>query len=307
MLTTDGGATWADRSAGAGSLPGITGLWFFDRREGLAVASDGSSIRTMDGGHSWSVTAPLSNSYGWQRMQFSSSGNVGWVSVSSAIYRSTDRGRTWLAPVPETSARLPYDIADFHFVDDSNGWAIARYSSSQEALYRSSDGGMSWRPVANTGALQGAAAIRFSDTLNGIALGAPGVAWVTTDGGTSWSARPTGTGSYLRRVTFADASTAVAVGDAGFIVRSTDRGLNWTRAAAPTAESLVDVRFVTSSVGYAVGNAGSVLRTSDAGLTWTLQPTGATQALQSAFFVDEQTGWVGGSNGGILATATAGR
>ncbi len=304
LLTADGGATWADRSAGQASLPAIGSVWFFDTREGLALASDGSSIRTTDGGQNWTTTAPLSAGNGWQRAQFAASGKVGWVAAGSTIYRSTDRGLTWLAPAPQTSASIPNGVADFHFVDEMNGWAVGRYSS---ALIRTTDGGMGWQAVANSPIVQTATAVRFADPSNGIIPGEPGVAWVTADGGVSWRARPTGIRTTLLRMAFTDATTVVAVGSGGAIVRSTDRGLNWRRAASPTANDLNDLQFVTPLVGFAAGAAGTLLKTTDGGLTWTAQETATNQALVSIFFVDEQTGWVGGSNGAVLATANGGR
>ena len=306
-LTTDAGASWADRSAAPASLPSIESVWFFDSREGLALASDGSSIRTADGGQTWTTTAPVAFSYGWQRAQFSASGNVGWVAASSSIYRSTDRGKTWLAPVRETSAQLPYDISDFHFVDETNGWAVTRYWSDDSPLFRSRDGGMSWQPVAKSAILGSAIAIRFADALNGVAVGEAGLAWVTADGGDTWTARPTGVGFALLRLAFVDSTTVVGVGVSGTIVRSTDRGLNWTRVGPPSFYDLNDVRFVTASVGYAAGEAGTLLKTVDGGMTWSAQATSTARNLRSVFFRDEHTGWVAGYGGAILATATGGR
>jgi photosystem II stability/assembly factor-like uncharacterized protein len=307
FLSTDGGATWNDRSAGAGSLPDVASIWFFDRREGVAYGQDGSSSRTSDGGQSWSTTLPSSppGYYGWQRVQFSPSGSVGWVTGSVGIYRSTDRGRTWLAPAPETSARLP-SATDFHFVDDSNGWAVSS-NSSPEPIYRTTDGGMSWKAVPGTANVVNARAIRFADTMNGVLVGAPGVAWVTVDGGVTWTPRPTGVGTTLHRVAFADTTTVVAVGSGGMILRSTDRGLNWTRAGSPTTQNLNELRFVSATVGYAVGDGGTLIKTADAGLTWTNQSTPTTQRLNALYLADEHTGWVGGGNGTILATASGGR
>lgn len=306
--TTDAGATWADRSAGPVSLPTVGSVWFFDSREGLALASDGSSVRTTDGGESWTTTAPLNRSQGWHSMQFSGSGNVGWVAAASSIYRSTDRGRTWLAPAGETSAQLPHDVSDFHFVDETNGWALARsWWSSDSPLFRSRDGGMSWQPVRNSRVIAGASAIRFADALNGVAAGDAGIAWVTADGGETWTARPTGIGSALLRLAFADATTVVGVGARGAIVRSTDRGINWTRIGLSSDLDLNDVRFVNASVGYAAGGAGTLLKTVDGGLTWAVQAVPTNRTLRSVFFLDEQTGWAAGDGGAVLATATGGR
>ena len=45
-LSTDGGASWNLRNAGGVAQATINSIWFFDSREGLAIADDGSSVRT---------------------------------------------------------------------------------------------------------------------------------------------------------------------------------------------------------------------------------------------------------------------
>jgi photosystem II stability/assembly factor-like uncharacterized protein len=300
-LTVDGGAHWSGRSAGGGSMATLNSVWFFDAREGLAIGADGSSVRTSDGGQAWTTTTP-SAFYGWRRAQFLADGSVGWVvSDTGAIYRSTDKGKTWLSPVPQSSVPL-YGITDFHFVDAQHGWAL----SYANTVYASSDGGMSWQAV-NTTMPYGYQSLRFADATHGVVVGVPGIALVTSDGGVTWNPVPTGLSQGLRRVTFADANTAVAVGESGVIVRSTDQGRSWTVINSPATNTLNDVRFRSARFGYAVGDYGTWLVTRDGGLTWNRQSTGATASLQAAFFTDEQTGWVVGSNGSILATATGGR
>ena len=309
-ISTDGGAHWAERSAVGPSAPTLSSIWFFDSREGLAIAADGSSLRTADGGRTWSAT-PAAGGYGWRRAQFLPDGSVGWViSDSGTIYRSTDKGRTWLSPVPQTSAPLQ-GVSDFHFADALHGWAVAPYAYSWSgpaaAIYSTTDGGSSWQPVAGTETLSGLAALRFGDAGHGVAVGPAGVAMVTDDGGRTWSPRPTGVGRGLRRVAFADAQTAVAVGEGGAIVRSTDQGRTWSRVASPATETLADVRFLSATTGYAAGDRGTLLVTRDGGASWTAQRTGARAALQAVYFLDEQTGWIAGDNGTILATVSGGR
>ena len=304
----DGGAAWNQRSARGTSAAALNSLWFFDSREGLGIADDGSATRTADGGRTW--TTSEATSAGWRRAQFLADGSVGWViSDLGTIYRSTDKGRTWLAPVPMTSAFV-YGVTDFHFVDAQRGWAVAPYSSggSGGAIYTSSDGGLSWQAVAGTALSYGFVAIRFADALHGVAVGPAGVAIVTSDGGATWAPRPTGVGSGLRRVAFIDATTAVAVGENGAIVRSTDRGQSWQLVTGtPAARTLNDVRFLDARIGHAVGEGGAQLVSRDGGLSWSANLTRTQMNLQAVFFVDEQTGWIAGSEGSILATATGGR
>ncbi len=308
-LSSDRGANWSLRGAtGSATGTALSSVWFFDSREGLAIGANGSSLRTTDGGQSWVGVAPVGYN-GWRRAQFSASGNLGWViSDSDTLYRSSDKGRTWLSPVAQSSALL-YGVSDFHFPDELNGWAISPYPYGQEAatIHRSSDGGMSWQPVPGSANLQGFVSLRFADATHGIAVGPAGIALVTTDGGVTWSPRPTGLERNLARVTFVDANTAVAVGDGGAIVRSTDRGQTWSKVDSPTAHSLRDVRFVSTTTGHAVGTAGTLLTTRDGGVSWAMGRSGARTNLQSVFFVDERTGWVVSDNGSILATVSGGR
>jgi photosystem II stability/assembly factor-like uncharacterized protein len=304
--SSDGGATWVERSSGTGNSPTPTGLWFFDARDGLATTADGGMLRTTDGGQTWTLT-PSQTQVGWRRPQFLANG-TGWVmSDTGVIYRSADKGRTWFAPAAQNSPQI-YGLADFHFVDDLHGWAVSQYPwNSGSAVFRSDDGGGSWKPVPGTAGWIGLLSVRFADTTHGVAVGPAGTALVTADGGITWAPRGANTTATLRRVTFADANTVVAVGDYGTIVRSTDRGQTWSQAVSGTWVGLQEVRFASPRIGWAMGDAGTVLVTHDGGASWTRQSTLASTGLANAFFLDEQTGWVTGNSGAILATATGGR
>lgn len=303
-LTVDGGAHWALREASGTPSPSLNSVWFFDSREGVAIGNDGSSVRTTDGGQTWTTSTPNGN-YGWRNMQFLADGSVGWVSsATGAIYRSTDKGHSWLSPVPQTSA--PMYASDFHFVDSLHGWAVSNQYSAAN-LFRTVDGGNTWQALPGYTGSGGFSALRFADATHGVAVGPAGVALTTSDGGDTWLARPTGSSRAMRRITFIDSMVAVAVGDAGAIIRSNDRGQSWVKVAAPTSNQLNDVRFVSPTTGYATGDYGTVLVTDDAGMNWTLLPTGVNANLQSIFFTGLQTGWIVGDNGTIIVTATGGR
>lgn len=305
--SVDGGISWRDNLADTGYQSDVTGIWFFNAQEGLAIRSDGSASRTVDGGQSWVTQVSQNQSSSWRRLQFFASGS-GWaISDAGTIYRSTDKGKTWSSPVLQSSASM-YGVTDFHFIDEKNGWAVTGSpSNAQASIFQSVDGGLSWQAVANTGDISGLNAIRFSDRLHGIAVGNQGLAYVTVDGGVTWTQRVMNSYFNMMGVTFVDAKTVIAVGESGAVLRSTDSGMTWNKVPRVTASNLNGVRFVSSKIGWAVGTNGVVISTKDGGLSWAVQSSGAVADFLSAFFLNEQTGWIVGSNGTIMATTTGGR
>ena len=309
LLSSDAGVTWREIRGGYTFASAVNSLWFFNAREGLALSDDGNSLHTSDGGQTWVPRqTEVRCCFGWRRLQFAPGTSTGWaIADSGQIYRSSDRGSTWLAPVPQTSALLG-SVLDYHFVDETRGWALSEtYSQDPRRLFTSVDGGLSWQPVPDSSALAGMQALRFADRTHGVAVGVAGVALLSSDGGATWRPRPTGSDRPLRRLAFVDAQTVVAVGDGGTILRSSDRGQNWSRMPSPSAQNLNEVRFVSATVGYAAGVAGTVISTRDAGLSWQDASPTTELELRGAFFIDDNTGWAVGGNGAILATISGGR
>jgi photosystem II stability/assembly factor-like uncharacterized protein len=103
------------------------------------------------------------------------------VKVEPIVVRRTeDGGATWT-----TASRPRKWLADtsLHFGDRDHGWAVwqasqARTHSRFDAVYRTSDGGHSWRAVAAIGIH------RANDAWAGTE--SSGVLWRTTDGGRPW-------------------------------------------------------------------------------------------------------------------------
>lgn len=310
-ISNDRGASWQEQTIGSRALGYfVSGLWFFDSREGIATLADGSISHTSDGGQSWVTSTSAISPYVWGRPQFLANG-TGWLlSDSGIIYRSTDKGKTWVALLSRVSTNL-YGVVDFHFIDANNGWAVKSVPSEENgkraSIFRTTDGGTSWSPIDGTGDYLGLNSIRFTDANVGVAVGRGGLVLVTTNGGVSWSARSSGFESGLGRVAFIDSNTVVAIGGGGTIIRSSDRGQTWKWVPGAGGIGLTDVQFISSKLGWAVGQQGTVLITRDGGLSWSAQSSLSSTSFNSVFFVNEQTGWIGGSGGTIMATTTGGR
>ena len=129
---------------------------------------------------------------------------------------------------------------------------------------------------------------------------------VTTDGGTTWSNRDTGTKGHMRNIEFSDASHGFAVGDDGLLVATADGGKTWEPRKTGVTENLTAIQFVGQS-GWATGYDGVILHSADGGGTWAPQTTGTKESLENLFFLDAERGWVVGWAGMILRTTDGGK
>ena len=303
-LSADNGLHWTDFVA-TGSGAALGGVWFFNAREGIATgAYEGTVRRTTDGGKTWTKRElPSAGVLG--ALQFTADGGVGWIAGNDGqLYRTNDRGASWVLPLDQFNGLTTPRIAGFHFIDNSRGWLVSDYGVNSTNMYRSNDAGSTWTAVP--GVQQALVSVHFGDAMHGVAVGYYGQALVTADGGETWTARPTGTAANLRKVRFIDASTVVALGEYGVILRSVDGGQNWSKSGVASSGDLVDLHFVDAQLGFAVGQRGTVLRTQDGGKTWLPLPAPTAQSLSGVFFVDAETGWVVGENGTIMVTAFGG-
>jgi photosystem II stability/assembly factor-like uncharacterized protein len=310
--TTSGGTSWTFGAGGTSALSlnavryaagsnttvfigaNSAGIWT-STNNGASFAATSTGIGALD---VYSVAAnPLNNRE--IAIAFQGSNNGG-------VYTSTDGGTTWqlASGIPGTR----YNVVAF--APTGLLYAISDGPSSigNEALYRRNADG-TWTYLGpNQGTLFESElfAIRFSRTnpnlivQGGSDFGVAGfesTAWVSTDGGQTWSKTYEGveTSHPINGIEFVDdGSDQVMVasqadftgGRQGGVVRSGNGGQSWTRIAA--GSSGLPVNFngydVTNSptspqTFYAASNdtqSGGVYRSVDGGLNWT--GTGYTAA-----------------------------
>lgn len=97
------------------------------------------------------------------------------------IYRSTDKGQTWVV-----NKQIGDDYRDVFFIDERTGWVVGQAGS----ILQSNDGGLSWdtqRAPTVQNKLQ-FNAIHFANELDGMAVGNDGLVFLTKDGGENWLA-----------------------------------------------------------------------------------------------------------------------
>jgi photosystem II stability/assembly factor-like uncharacterized protein len=150
----------------------------------------------------------------------------------------------------------------------------------------------------------------FINAQSGIVVGGNGTIAITSNGGTNWIERTSGTKVALRGVAAIDLNHAWAVGDDGTIIGTIDGGATFTTRNSGTNQQLEAVFFVSLEKGWVVGTFGTILFTTDGGFTWVDKTQNnadsARNDLIDVVFLDENTGWAVGSSGIILYTKDGG-
>ncbi len=148
-------------------------------------------------------------------------------------------------------------------------------------IVRSTDAGDTWTlatlvPSGNPELYD----VSFAVSGIGIAVGAGGVIFRTTDEGANWQKVQSGLPYELHGVAMGDAQNGIAVGtdygggvDKGVVLRTTDGGATWTPSTTPPSVALRDVQWISPTMQVMIGAAApsgerTVFVTSDGGSTW---------------------------------------
>lgn len=166
---------------------------------------------------------------------------------------------------------------DVFFLNDNLGWAANGFYA---AVYKTTDGGLTWTEQLNENNLTGNFYFRNIVFLNeniGFVGTLNNTVFKTTDGGSTWNPinnidpNPVA----ICGLDVVGPSTVYGCGaffEPAFIIKSTDSGDNWTYLDMSSyATALVEVKFLTESLGYAAGKSSSgavVLKTTDGGASW---------------------------------------
>ena len=255
----------------------------------------GTLYRSSDGGNSWSEVPALDGTSVFD-IEFAPEGTA-YLGTLDSVRKSTDGGLSWATLNLGIGANdQVFDVA----IDPSNSsilWVgIADASGSQPVnVMRSTDGGATWSnrtpplaaPISGRGI-----AVDPGDSNTVIAVFGGdfggGEAWVTTDGGDSWTDRSAGLpGNPLNAVVY-DGTRLLVGGGLLFgsqpvgLYESTDLGVTWNPLHDGTWPILVveDIAVDPNDAAriFVAIDGGGVNRTTDGGATWQIG-VGGTQAL----------------------------
>ena len=257
-----------------------------------------------------------------QNMRSSSWGN--------GVYKSTDGGRTWSAPMLPRSQHIGRIVIDPRDPDVVYVAAVGPLwaPGGERGLYKTADGGRSWTNTkeispytgftevvmdpSNPDVLYAASYQRERRAYSFLPAGPETAIWKTTDGARTWTkltqGLPTGElGRIGLSVCRSRPSTVYAVvharGNTGGTFRSDDAGTTWrqTNPANSTAWFYGQIRCDPTDPDHVIRLAPSSQQSWDGGRTYVGFATAGTHADHHALWINPQAGeqMILGTDGGV--------
>jgi photosystem II stability/assembly factor-like uncharacterized protein len=319
-------AQWEPQKSGTQAR--LRGLSVVSPKIAWASGSDGTCLRTTDGGATWVVrTVPQAADLDFRDIEARDENRATLLSigpgVQSRIYQTADGGATWTLRYTNPDPKGFLDAIAFW--DTERGLALGDPVEGLFAILLTEDRGRTWTPIARDSlpaALTSEGAFAASGTC--LVVQAGGYAWFgtgggivsrvfrTTDWGKTWTAHetPVRAGSPsagIFSLAFRDANHGIAVGgdfkapedSRGFAAGTHDGGRTWTlakgRAPGGYRSAACWVPDAKAPTCVAVGPTGTDL-SHDGGEDW--QPL-AGRGYDAAAFVSQEAGWAVGEGGRI--------
>jgi len=317
-------AQWQANPQNSGSTAQLRGISAVSSRVAWASGTQGTVLRTVDGGKQWDkVSVPGAEALDFRDIQAFDAERAFVLSIGpgeqSRIYKTIDGGKTWKLQFTNPQAKAFYDC--FAFWDSRHGIAMSDSVDGEFPLLTTSDG-ESWellKPRTLPAALPNEGGFAASGTC--VAVAGKNDAWFVTGGpvarvfhsanrGRDWEAfnTPILSGAATQgifSIAFADQRHGVIVGgdykepkraekNAAY---TSDSGRTWTLASQPPAGFRSAVAQVPHGHAWiAVGTSGAEF-SGDAGKTWSPIDPGDYNAVSLA---DHLHGWAVGPQGRIV-------
>jgi photosystem II stability/assembly factor-like uncharacterized protein len=198
---------------------------------------------------------------------------------STRVWKSVSGGEAWVPLSTNTTGARPWNENTIRAIAIAPGNPATLMVAKGNAIYRTTDGGVSWTEPVNNG-LPGRTVTNIEispddpDTAYATLAGTSGApVYFTSNGGSRWNARSSGLPPFsalVLRFDPTDPSTLYAGTDVG-VYRSTDRGVTWTPfGTGMPAVSVYDVQILGD---------GSIVRAATHGRgIWELAVNGAVNS-----------------------------
>ncbi len=270
----------------------LTGLML----SAITMLSAQSSWQWVNTGFNY-ILMDISFPPGQSQIGFAVGENVTYNGIG-IILKTTDGGDTWSQI---SSPGLP-GLEAVCFTDLNTGYI----GGWQNYFAKTTDGGLTWTPMTVNSGIWYIKEIDFWDNQHGIVCAAGAMAFVTADGGNSWTPA-SGLSVNVEDLDYASSAVVYAVGGDEKIAKSVNGGLNWTTVYTGQFQSmLLGVDFYGESYGIVGGEDGKVLKTTNGGQSWSTGNAGNWHLLHGVHVYNTDSALVAGTIEGVYKTTNGG-
>lgn len=303
---SDSGWSWGNPTPQGRTLNAIA----FSGGVGYAVGNGGTVLSTSNAGASWSgLTTGTTGTL--ESVQVLSPSSVVVGGGKGCITRiSNNGGQTFTRIFNVAETGCPEPVSAFSFVSPQVGFLLLENGS----LEATADGGETFArrtglpgtPSSSGGGGDVGVAVHFVSATNGIAFVSDpnsglSSAYMTPDGGVSWSQVTLPAGAKVTAVHFVDAKNAYAIGP-DTLLRSTNGGETWEaqKIAAGTDFNSIDCASVTECI-LTVTAGNELVKTTDGGASDSVKTTSSSLIYGAAYATATQIVAVGASGATVLS------
>lgn len=189
------------------------------------------------------------------------------------------------------------NFQDVQFVNENVGFV----SGTLGAFLKTTDNGLTWANINNTGTLS-SFKFHFPSETVGYALGNNSL-FKTVDQGTTWYSLPIINTFDKKNIFFINESTGFFLAAYGVIFKTTDGGISWTNIQTNCDSTIVeeDIHFADQNTGYFGGWYGNCAsKTIDGGATWQVLPNSLLYQIYSIYFPTATVGYMAGYSSGQM-------
>ena len=281
---------------------------------GFVCGDNSCFAKTKDGGKTWTASRICDDFFHAESVHFANE-NVGYVSGSGAIFKTTNGGATW------KQLKLPYmgwaSTWGNYIVGQDSVWLVAGDCQlGEQYIFFSSNGGRTWRDTSFTIYNSHLIDITILDRQGLGYIIASGLILKTIDGGKRWTLYANTPKFYNNRFNWHEdigiynnsfvipAAFGCSGSDAentGGMAFSKDGGKTWNTYI--TDGAMFGSFILNETTGFVCGKNQNVYYTNNAGKTWNDIHCGIPEArnLDDLWFFDDTTGIVVGEGIYLLA------
>jgi photosystem II stability/assembly factor-like uncharacterized protein len=285
LLTTQNqGDSWSRLPINRPNYRGaISQVTIANSQVGIAIGNDGTILRTIDRGVSWTQIPSGTGNEDFYKVQFID--GVGYIVgryrfdntgfYTPVLYKSLDLGASW-EEVPSNIINFASSNPSFrmYFVSSSVG-----YLQVGGDKYMTIDGGITWEEDVVTPASLDLRSMQFIDENTGYAYANTTGDYLvheSLDGGSIWSPLSFTQFSEVFEIVGDKIYYGGGVGGGGGVTKADLNGSNQQLVPIPQQGTITDIEFFNANLGYVIGRTPNslstlgrfIFKTTDGGTSW---------------------------------------